>query len=104
MPTLVVFAYYSDLVLTKSHNNLLFRVAVTEHSVFCLMYFTAFTLHGEIVPPGTTFAVYKVLVGVEFFFHCSKVLWCLSKMFDVLKLSVVVRLIFVGHTWNSILL
>lgn len=47
-PAPVVFAYYSNLGRTNIHNNLLFRVAFTEHSVFFLMSFVESAFCGEL--------------------------------------------------------
>lgn len=47
MPTPVAFAYYSIIVLSGSHNNLVFRVAVAEHVAFCVRLFILYALYGR---------------------------------------------------------
>lgn len=37
--------YYSVLVLSDDHNNILFPEAVSEHSVFRLMFFVVFAIY-----------------------------------------------------------
>lgn len=44
--TKVVLLYYSSPALSNDRSILLFRLAVAEYSVFCLLFFVVSALHG----------------------------------------------------------
>lgn len=78
-------------------------MAFAEHSVFCLMKFISSSLYGGSCTAYVDFRVIKDLYGGGSLVPLSQGVWTLIKLLLSFKLSATARLIFLSHTWHSVI-